>query len=157
MTNTKNYHKITNDERFQKSKDFVQHGDFSVYDHSIYVCETCFKMSKVLHLKVDSESLAKGALLHDYFLYDWHNKNHPKFHGFRHAGLAAENAKRDFGLNSKEEKMIRAHMFPLGLKVPTSREAILLCIADKYCATRETLKGKRNHLKNLIKFRKAPE
>lgn len=154
MTNTKNYHKITNDERFQKSKDFVQHGDFSVYDHSVYVCETCFKMSKVLHLKVDSESLAKGALLHDYFLYDWHDKNHPKFHGFKHAGLAAENAKRDFGLNSKEEKMIRAHMFPLGLKVPSSKEAILLCIADKYCATVEAVSGRTRKIKNVFKHKK---
>ena len=157
MTETENFNKIVQDKKFQTGKDFVQHGDFSVYDHSIYVCETCFKMSKVLHLKVDSESLAKGALLHDYFLYDWHEKDHPRFHIFSHAGFAAENAKRDFGLNSKEEKMIRAHMFPLGLKVPTSKEAILLCIADKYCATRETLKGKRKHLKSLIKFRKAPE
>ncbi|MDO4967194.1 MAG: HD domain-containing protein [Candidatus Saccharibacteria bacterium] len=154
MTNTKNYHKITNDERFQKSKDFVQHGDFSVYDHSVYVCETCFKMSKVLHLKVDSESLAKGALLHDYFLYDWHDKNHPRFHGFRHAGLAAENAKRDFGLNSKEEKMIRAHMFPLGLKAPSSKEAILLCIADKYCATVEAVSGRTKKIKNVFKHKK---
>ena len=69
MTETENFNKIVQDKKFQTGKNFVQHGDFSVYDHSIYVCETCFKMSKKLHLKVDKESLAKGALLHDYFLW----------------------------------------------------------------------------------------
>lgn len=150
MTETKNFKKITEDKRFKTGKNFIQHGEFSVYDHSIYVCSTCFKLSKKLHLKVDEESLVKGALLHDYFLYDWHDKNHPKFHGVRHAKIAAENADRDFGLNEKERKMIESHMFPLGLKVPSSKEAILLCIADKYCATRETLKDRKNKLLDII-------
>ena len=151
MTDTENYQKIVEDKKFQTGKKFVQHGDFSVYDHSIYVCETCFNMASKLHLKIDKESLAKGALLHDYFLYDWHSKDHPKFHGFRHAKLAAENAKRDFGLTQKEERMIRSHMFPLSLRIPSSREAILLCIADKYCATRETVSDRAKKVKKIFR------
>lgn len=27
-----------------------------------------------LHIEVDTHSLIRGALLHDYFLYDWHKK-----------------------------------------------------------------------------------
>lgn len=153
MTDTENYQKITNDKKFKHSKNFTQHGDFSVYDHSIYVCSTCFKMSRKLHLKVDKESLAKGALLHDYFRYDWHKKGHPKLHSIRHANFAAENAKRDFGLTKKEEKMIRSHMFPISLHIPTSKEAVLLCIADKYCATRETISGKTKRLKSAFRHK----
>jgi uncharacterized protein len=83
--------------------------------------------------------MVKVALLHDYFLYDWHDKNHPKLHGFRHATIAANNAMRDFGLTKKEYRAIRTHMFPLNLRLPTSREAFILTLADKYCATLETI------------------
>lgn len=138
MTNSENFKKITNDEKYLRTKKFMQHGNVSVYDHSISVAETSLKISKMLHVKVDQEAMIKVALLHDYFLYDWHDKNHPKMHGFRHANLAANNAKRDFGLSKKEYKAIRSHMFPLNLRIPTSREAFILTIADKYCATKES-------------------
>ena len=143
MTDSENFQKITNDEKYLRTKDFMQHGKVSVFDHSIAVAEASVKISKKLHIKVDREALIKGALLHDYFLYDWHDKNHPRLHGFRHAKIAAENAKRDFGLTRKEYKMISSHMFPLGWRIPTSREAFILTIADKYCATKESLKRKK--------------
>jgi uncharacterized protein len=140
MKDSENFNKITTDEKYLQTKNFMQHGNVSVYDHSISVAEASLKISKKLHLKVNKESLIKGALLHDYFLYDWHDKNHPKLHGFRHAKIAAENAKRDFGLTKKEYKMICSHMFPLGWRLPTSKEALVLTLADKYCATKESLK-----------------
>lgn len=143
MTDSENYKKITTDEKYLKTKNFIQHGNVSVFDHSIYVAETSLKISKMLHIKVDKEVMIKTALLHDYFLYDWHDKNHPKMHGFRHATIAAENAKRDFGLTDKEYKAIRSHMFPLNLRIPTSREAFILTLADKYCAARESLKRRK--------------
>ena len=139
MTDSENYQKIVNSDEFKRTKNFKQHGQTSVFDHSVYVAATSLKISKKLHIKIDRESMIKGALLHDYFLYDWHDKNHPRLHGFRHAKLAAENAKRDFGLTKKEYKMISAHMFPMGLRLPSSKEALILCIADKYCAVRESL------------------
>lgn len=86
-------------------------------------------------------SLVRGALLHDYFLYDWHvpAKWH-RLHGFHHAARAYRNAKRDFALNALEENMIRAHMFPLGIVVPRYRESWILWTADKICALRETIR-----------------
>ena len=52
-------------------------------------------------------SLVRGALLHDYFLYDWHipDESH-KWHGVTHAGDALKNARRDFELNEIEQDMI---------------------------------------------------
>ena len=54
-------------------------------------------MAQRLRLRVDMESLIRGALLHDYFLYDWHDgeKEH-NLHGFRHAERALRNAERIF-------------------------------------------------------------
>lgn len=143
MEKTKAFKEITESKKYQRTKDLRQHGSVTVFEHSVLVAETSLKISKKLHLKVDDESMVKVALLHDYFLYDWHDKTSPKMHGFRHATFAAENAKRDFGLTKKEYKAIRAHMFPLNLRIPTSREAFILTIADKYCAASETIKTKK--------------
>lgn len=81
----------------------------------------------------------RGALLHDYFLYDWHIKDpNRKAHGFSHAAAALQNAERDFALNAVERDVIARHMFPLNLTPPRYRESILVCIADKICAVYET-------------------
>lgn len=134
------YKFIVNSENFKKEKEFMQHGSTTVYDHSLYVTKTCFSLVKKLHLNVNKESLMKGALLHDYFLYDWHVKDSShRLHGFRHAKFAHDNALKDFGLNKKEKNMILSHMFPLGYRIPRYKESIILCLVDKYCATVETL------------------
>lgn len=142
MENNNYFKEIVNDEKFLREKEFMQHGTTSVYEHSIYVATTCMKIVGKFNLKVDKKSLIKGALLHDYFLYDWHvsDKSH-RLHGFTHPRASWRNAKRDFGLNKKEENMILSHMFPLGPKIPMYKESWILTIADKYCATRETIDG----------------
>jgi uncharacterized protein len=139
MEKTQAFKQIAESEKYQKTKQLRQHGDVTVFEHSLSVAEKSLEISRKLHIKVDAESMVKVALLHDYFLYDWHDKNHPKLHGFRHATIAANNAMRDFGLTKKEYRAIRTHMFPLNLRLPTSREAFILTLADKYCATLETI------------------
>jgi uncharacterized protein len=153
MTENKTFKDITESEAYQRTKQFMQHGTVSVYDHSIYVAATSLKISKKFHIKVDEDSMIKAALLHDYFLYDWHDKDHPKLHGFRHATIAAKNAKRDFGLTKKEYKAIRSHMFPVNLRLPTSREALILTLADKYCAARESIRFRKKRAKKAKKSR----
>ena len=125
----------------QIAKENMQHGSVSVFEHSVCVALVCLWLVHRLHLKVNQRALVRGALLHDYFLYDWHvpAKWH-RLHGFHHAARACRNAKRDFSLNAVEENMIRAHMFPLGIVVPRYRESWILWTADKICALRETLR-----------------
>ena len=136
------FQEIINSPKYQQLKKFRQHGDYSVYDHSINVYNTSCKIVKKLHLSVDTKALTKGALLHDYFLYDWHDKDCPKHHFTGHPARAAKNAKRDFGLTPKEERIILSHMFPAGLKIPSSKEAVVLTVADKYCAVQEFFRKK---------------
>lgn len=147
MIDTKIYQEIINSPKYQRIKKFRQHGDYSVYDHSVNTCETCFKIAKKFHLKIDSTAMTKAALLHDYFLYDWHDKDCPKLHFTRHPARAARNAKRDFGLTKKEEKIILSHMFPAGLNFPTSKEAFILTLADKRCAIQEFFHSKKKNNK----------
>ena len=57
-----------------------------------------------------------------------------------HPSYAAANAKRDFNINEKEEHIIRSHMWPLTVtKLPKSREAVIVCIADKLTSATETI------------------
>ena len=53
-----------------------------------------------------------------------------------------DNANNDFGLNKIERNMIYTHMFPLNLRIPRYKESIILCLADKIVATKETIKRK---------------
>lgn len=120
-------------------KQFLQHGGVSCYEHSVNVAKKSLAIAKRFSLSVDERSLVRGALLHDYFLYDWHSKNHPRFHGIYHAEKALRNASAEFSLNTLEKNIIRRHMFPLNLCPPRYREAWIVCLADKLCALEETL------------------
>ncbi len=118
---------------------FVQHGSVSTLAHVVRVAQTSLKMARALKLKVSEQELVRGALLHDYYLYDWHTTSN-KGHAVNHPLIAAKNAQRDYGLTPKERNIIEAHMWPLPPnRVPASKEAWLVCAADKWCSLAETL------------------
>lgn len=126
-------------------KGFRQHGTVSVYEHSLRVAVMCVMIAALLPFRTDLTSLVRGALLHDYFLYDWHSRDRShRFHGFIHAKRAFQNANRDFTLNRVEKNMILSHMFPMNTVIPKYRESVILCTADKLCAIRETISGSHN-------------
>lgn len=125
--------------RTQEMKNFTQHGRISTYYHCYSVAETSFRLKEFLHIQVSEEELIRGAMLHDYFLYDWHSHEGP-LHGFYHPKAALSNAKEDFELTQKEQNIIYSHMWPLTItKVPRCREAWIVSIADKIVSTKETL------------------
>ncbi len=134
--------RILSNEKVKLMKNFTQHGDVSCYEHCIMVCLYAYMYAKKLRIKIDPEALAKGALLHDFFLYDWHDGAFTPdgLHGFSHPITAERNARNTFPLTVKERKIIADHMWPLTItKIPTSKEAWLVCMADKYCSLKETL------------------
>ena len=119
---------------------FVQHGKTSCLEHSIAVAYNSFLMAEAMGTEYDRESLIRGGLLHDYFLYDWHEKDGGhRLHGFRHPAFALYNASKDFSLNRKERNIIARHMFPLTVLPPRCLEAWIVCFVDKYCAFSETM------------------
>ena len=134
---------ILNNKKYKEQKQYMQHGKTSVLEHEMNVTICCLNIANKLKLKVDECSLIRGALLHDYFLYDWHipDKSH-KLHGFHHAKTALDNASKDYDLNKVERNMIYTHMFPMNLRIPKYKESIILCLADKIVATKETIKRK---------------
>ncbi len=133
---------LSRDHRISKMKKFIQHGRVSTYEHVRSVAETSVALNQHLHLHADEHKLIKGAFLHDYYLYDWHDSENEAggLHGFKHPQIAMEKADRDFHLTDLERNMIRSHMWPLTLfHVPKSREAWLLCVADKVVSANETV------------------
>lgn len=132
---------MINTSRFHLTKGFIQHGKISVYSHCFSVAVMSIKIAAFLNIKVDKAALIRGALLHDYFLYDWHDTNNAahRWHGFTHPSTALKNAKQDFELSTKECDIIKHHMFPLVPFPPKCREAWIVCTADKICALKETL------------------
>ena len=137
---------VCSSSRMNKSRTFYQHGKINIYVHSLRVAYICYYWVKKYHLHVDEKALIRGAPLHDYFLYDWHDKEHEhkRPHGFFHPSAALCNAKQDFILTRKEENIIQRHMFPLTLIPPGCKEAWLVCMADKVCSTRETVRERRH-------------
>ena len=130
--------------RLGLARDSIQHGSVTVYDHVCAVARASLAAADALArvgVRVDRAALTRGALLHDYFLYDWHEKEAwHRLHGLRHPFFALENAERDFpDLSARERNIIQRHMFPLVVLPPTCREAWIVCLADKAVALRETL------------------
>ena len=132
--------------RLALTRGFIQHGDVSVYAHVCSVALASLKAADLLGrfgIPVDRPSLLRGALLHDYFLYDWHDpSNGHRWHGFTHPRTACERAQEDFDLTDRERDIITHHMFPLVPAPPRCREAWIVCLADKACALSETVSAR---------------
>ena len=134
---------IASNSRFPECENFIQHGNTTVKKHCIRVAATAYFIALKLGIRVNERELIRGALLHDYFMYDWHNRHfHNGMHGFTHPRTALKEALKDFTLSSREQNMILRHMFPLTPCPPKYREGWILCLADKICAANETIRRK---------------
>ncbi len=134
--------------RWREEKRFPHHGSVSCYLHSVRVADRAVRIARFLKryfgFGTDMKALVRGALLHDFYLYDWHvpDKAHPhKLHGFHHPRKAMENAEAEFSLSAREKAAILTHMFPLTPTFPSCREAWIICVADKICSTEEIFCG----------------
>jgi len=126
-------------EEFLKLKEHYHHNS-SIYEHVMDVAYLSYRTSKFL--KLDYQSTTRGALLHDFFLYDWRNHDVPdlpedKFHGIEHPKIALANSSRHFTLNEIEKDIIVKHMWPLTLVPPKYKESFVVSFADKYLASKE--------------------
>ncbi|MCR4901231.1 MAG: HD domain-containing protein [Butyrivibrio sp.] len=148
---------ILKSDKYHKTCDFIQHGDVSVYEHCLMVAACALHINDTFKFNCNERALVRGALLHDYFLYDWHDHDcidniHPKLHGFYHPGIALKNASRDFNLSPIEKDIIKKHMWPLTVIPPSCREAWVVTMADKYSSLLETVKIRKGHGKTKPKY-----
>ena len=133
---------IQSDVNAQKMKQYIQHGTVSTYEHCENVARLSYAIDNRLSLNSDMKVLLTGAMLHDLYLYDWHEEGDGShhFHGFRHAKRVCENARKYFNIDDRTNHVIYCHMWPLNPeRVPLSKEAWIVCIADKCVSIQESL------------------
>lgn len=125
--------------KVQEMQRYIQHGEVDCLQHSVAVALLSFWICVRWGLSADLRSVVRGALLHDFFLYDWHEKQERTgLHGLTHPKTALQNARRFFPLNEREENSIARHMWPLTWPPPKYIEGVVICLADKYCSLWET-------------------
>ena len=129
---------ILRNSEFQRRRTFLHHQD-SVYEHSLRVAWTAYKMAKRIQLykKINIQNVVIGALLHDFYLKPWRENKNPilwKKHGFIHGSIAAMNSYQFFPdlMNIRIENAIKRHMFPLTVIPPRYIEGWIITMADKY-------------------------
>ena len=130
---------LLEDEHVCQTKKYIQHGSTTCYQHQLSVAYYTYKICKLLGL--NKEEATRGAMLHDFFLYDWHNlkSKERRKHTFNHPKVALVNAKKYFKLTSIEEDIIVNHMWPLSSKFPKYLETYVVTIADKFCCVLEVI------------------
>lgn len=140
----------------QKMKEFRQHYNTSCYEHCLNVAFYSYLIAKKLNL--DYKAIARGAMLHDLFLYNWrHSKKAlklKKFHAFIHPEIALKNSLKLFNLSEKEKDIIVKHMWPVTIKFPKYPESYIVTLTDKYSTIAESLHYYTDilHTKKLYKY-----
>lgn len=145
---------IKENQTVQEMKKFKQHYNTSCYDHCVNVAYISYRICK--KFKLDYESTARAAMLHDLFLYDWRKRQDGRkgLHAFTHPKTALENAKKIFELSEKEEDIILKHMWPLTVKLPKYPESYVVTVADKYSAICESCAHYRDTIftKKMLRY-----
>ena len=146
---------LSEDSKLRQMDNFIQHGNTTCLKHTVAVAYYSIKIAEFLGISYKKRDLIRGALLHDYFLYDWHDgAKGREIHGFTHPSKALLNAERDFTLTDTERDIIKKHMFPLTIIPPVCREGMIVCLADKLCSLYETF-NRKNAYHNVFTEKKA--
>lgn len=126
------------------------HPGVTCYEHSVFVSYVAFRLARKWGL--DYVTAARGGLLHDLYLYD--SRDHSNYEGnqcFAHPVAAVKNAEALCGgLTAKEENIIISHMWPLAKTMPRYREAYVVNLADKLCATAEVMRVWRKTRRRVL-------
>lgn len=139
---------ILKSKNFNTTKEHIQHGNMTVNNHCMNVAKYSLAISERLRIRCEKRELIRGALLHDYFLYDWHIGDYAKphkLHGLYHPGRALRNALKEYRLTPREQDIIKKHMWPLTIVPPMCREAWIVTTADKWCSLMETFHLHKGH------------
>ncbi|MCR5558140.1 MAG: HD domain-containing protein [Butyrivibrio sp.] len=139
------------------SKEFLQgvrqihHLRTLVAAHSLRTAKIALKICDRLErcgLKVDERRAVRAALLHDLGMLGRSQRYKNNFEcGYRHPINSVATARKIWpDIDPKSINAIKSHMWPLSLSVPSSKEAFIVCFADKMASIADIFpkKGKKN-------------
>ena len=150
----KEYKKIIKD--IIRNKDFknlynIEHHGISRMEHSIKISYYSYIIAK--KLKMDYVSVARGGLLHDFFLSgDERNIKEKFLDTFTHPKKALNTSRKTFDINKLEEDIIVSHMFPFYISMPKHKESVLVNLVDKVIGFKELVRGFACKLSYKCKF-----
>ena len=124
--------------KYQELKNFRHHYSTNRYQHCLNVAWYTFLWCKRRGL--NAKSAARGAMLHDFFLYDWRVEGSQPIEGKYvevHPLVALANAEKYFEVDDIMRDCILHHMWPSAKGRPLTKEGLIVTLADKYCATME--------------------
>ena len=120
----------------------IEHHGISRMEHSIKISYYSYKIAKKLGM--DYVSVARGGLLHDFFLDGDERTGKRKFlDTFTHPKRALKTTMDNFKVNEIEQNIIVSHMFPIYLSTPKYKESFLVNLVDKVVGFKELLRGFR--------------
>lgn len=140
-------------EKIRKMITIPMHRGSNCFIHSFKVAKLAIKRA-LRHKVVDLKAVLVGAILHDYYLYDWRvDKDKKMSHLSAHPYIAIKNAEKDFDIDEDIKKIIKSHMWPINIKdFPSSKEARIVTLADKSVAFIEAMTSKRYKTKRETKY-----
>lgn len=130
---------ILNSEEFEVALSQIHHHRSSVGDHSIHTARaglTMCNLARKAGIYIDTRKIVRISLLHDLGMLgrdDRYKNNfecgrlHPK-----NSAITAQKLWTD--IDQKSIRAIQSHMWPLSSTMPRSKEAVILCLADKVTA-----------------------
>lgn len=120
---------IIYDKEFNKLNEIEHHG-ISRYTHSVRVSYISYRICKLL--KLDYEDAARAGLLHDFYISKENRTFKERFTDtFTHPKKAVDHALEIYGINGREQDIIRSHMFPFTTSIPTYAESWIVVLVDK--------------------------
>ena len=129
---------IMKNEEFKRMEN-IKHHNTTRLDHMLKVSYYSYKIAKVL--KLDYKDVARGGLLHDFYvdvISECNStKDKIKLFSIKHPKDAVNNAKTLFELSEKEINIIETHMFPINYKIPKYAESWIVSIVDKILSLSE--------------------
>ena len=127
---------IAGNGEYLKLREYTHHNSTTRYQHCLNVAWYTFLWCK--NGDLDYISAARGAMLHDFYLYDTKEfRKTGASHNVVHPRQALSNAKKYFEVNAIMEDCILNHMWPSGKGKPKTVEGFVVSAADKYCASLE--------------------
>lgn len=134
-----------------KKMSLIEHHGISRLEHSLKVSYWAYRIAKKLHF--DYKSVARGGLLHDFYLEgNERNKIHKFTDTFIHPNKALITTKGIFETNKIEENIIISHMFPIYLKIPKYKESVLVNLVDKVIGSKEMFLEYKNKAKYYLNY-----
>ena len=129
----------------------IEHHGISRWEHLIKISYYSYKIAK--KLRMDYISVARGALLHDFYLDGDERCAKRKFlDTFVHPKKALETSDNYFNINEIEKNIIVSHMFPVYPALPKYKESVLVNVVDKAIGLREMLREYRYKCKYGLNY-----